>query len=116
MGDISFNDWKNVEIRIGKILEVKDHPEADKLYVLVHYPNQSSPVVAYSRSVREEPETAWQDEARIVKVKLRPGRRSYPQVTVYAPSGLLPEEVLGYRWDASPPGTDVLHFWILALT
>ncbi len=34
MGEISFNDWKNADIRVGKVLEVKDHPEADKLYVL----------------------------------------------------------------------------------
>ena len=88
---------------------------AEKLYVLVHYPNQSSPVVAYSRSVREEPEVAWQDAVGVVKDKLRPGRRSYPLITVYTPSGLLPEEVLGYRWDASPPGMDVLHMGNLAL-
>ena len=34
MEEISFNDWKKLDIRIGKIIEVKDHPEADKLYVL----------------------------------------------------------------------------------
>lgn len=31
---IKFKDWKNMDLRIGKILEVKDHPEADKLYVM----------------------------------------------------------------------------------
>lgn len=34
MEEISFDDWKKAEIRVGKILEVKDHPEAEKLYVL----------------------------------------------------------------------------------
>lgn len=34
MEEISFNDWKKLDIRVGKVLEVKDHPEADKLYVL----------------------------------------------------------------------------------
>ena len=31
---ISFNDWKKIDIRVGKILEVKDHPNADKLLVM----------------------------------------------------------------------------------
>ena len=31
---ISFKEWNKIEIKIGKIKEVKDHPNADKLYVL----------------------------------------------------------------------------------
>ncbi|MCM8817167.1 MAG: methionine--tRNA ligase subunit beta [Candidatus Omnitrophica bacterium] len=31
---ISFDEFKKMDIRVGKILEVKDHPDADKLYVL----------------------------------------------------------------------------------
>ena len=34
MDEIKFDDWKKLDIRVGKVLEVKDHPEADKLYVL----------------------------------------------------------------------------------
>ena len=34
MEEVNFNDWKKLDIRVGKVLEVKDHPEADKLYVL----------------------------------------------------------------------------------
>ena len=34
MDKISFKEWQRMDIRVGKILEVKDHPEADKLYVL----------------------------------------------------------------------------------
>jgi len=30
---IPFNDWKKMDLRIGKILEVEDHPNADKLLV-----------------------------------------------------------------------------------
>lgn len=30
---IPFNDWKKMDLRVGKILEVKDHPNADKLLV-----------------------------------------------------------------------------------
>ena len=32
---ISFEDFKKLEIRIARIKEVNDHPNADKLYVLV---------------------------------------------------------------------------------
>ena len=34
MTEISFEDWKKLDIRIGQIKEVKDHPDADKLLVL----------------------------------------------------------------------------------
>ncbi|GAG23152.1 unnamed protein product, partial [marine sediment metagenome] len=34
MEEISFDDWKKFDVRVGEVLEVKDHPEADKLYVL----------------------------------------------------------------------------------
>jgi len=32
---LSFEDFKKADIRIAKIKEVSDHPNADKLYVLV---------------------------------------------------------------------------------
>lgn len=35
MEKISFDDWKRLDLRIGKIKSVKDHPNADKLYILV---------------------------------------------------------------------------------
>jgi len=31
---IKFDDWKKLDIRIGEIKEIKDHPNADKLYIL----------------------------------------------------------------------------------
>ena len=31
---IKIDDFRKVEVKIGKILEVKDHPNADKLYVV----------------------------------------------------------------------------------
>jgi len=31
---VSFNDFKKMEIVIAKVLEVNDHPNADKLYVM----------------------------------------------------------------------------------
>lgn len=34
MNEIKFSDWGKIDLRVGTILEVKDHPNADKLYVL----------------------------------------------------------------------------------
>lgn len=31
--EISFNEWKKLDIRVGEIIEVSDHPRADKLLV-----------------------------------------------------------------------------------
>lgn len=31
---IPFSDWEKLDIRVGKIIEVEDHPQADKLYVM----------------------------------------------------------------------------------
>ena len=32
---VTFEEFKRLEIKIAKILEVKDHPNADKLYVMI---------------------------------------------------------------------------------
>lgn len=32
--EVEFKDWEDLDLRIAKILEVEDHPNADKLYVL----------------------------------------------------------------------------------
>lgn len=31
---IHFKDWEKLDLRVGKILKVENHPKADKLYVL----------------------------------------------------------------------------------
>ena len=31
---ISFEDFKNMDLRVAKIIEAKEHPDADKLYLL----------------------------------------------------------------------------------
>ena len=44
---IPFNDWKKMDLRIGKILEVNDHPNADKLLVMkVDIGNEIRTIVA----------------------------------------------------------------------
>ncbi|WP_297074214.1 methionine--tRNA ligase [Thermococcus sp.] len=34
MGYVSFDDFAKLDLRVGKIIEVKDHPNADRLYVV----------------------------------------------------------------------------------
>lgn len=34
METVKFNDWKKLDLRIGEIKEVNDHPNADKLLLL----------------------------------------------------------------------------------
>lgn len=34
MENVSFNEWKKIKIKVGKIIEVENHPNADKLYIL----------------------------------------------------------------------------------
>lgn len=34
MTEISFDEWKNVDLRVAEIIDVQDHPQADRLYVL----------------------------------------------------------------------------------
>lgn len=34
MEEIKFSEWEKLEFRIGEILEVHDHPHADKLFVI----------------------------------------------------------------------------------
>jgi len=32
--EVDFKDWQNLDLRVAEVLEVEDHPDADKLYVL----------------------------------------------------------------------------------
>ncbi len=32
--EVSFNDWKKVDLKVGEIKSVEDHPNADKLLVM----------------------------------------------------------------------------------
>jgi len=44
---ITFEEFKKVEMKIGTILEVKDHPDADKLYIVrVNLGNEERELVA----------------------------------------------------------------------
>ncbi len=32
--EIDFKEWENLDLRVAEVLDVEDHPDADKLYVL----------------------------------------------------------------------------------
>ncbi len=34
MEEIEFNEWQKMDFRVAEVLDVQDHPDADKLYVL----------------------------------------------------------------------------------
>ena len=34
MESVKFSDWQKLDMRVGEILEVNDHPNADKLYLI----------------------------------------------------------------------------------
>ena len=33
--EVNFEDWQNLDFRVAEILEVNDHPNADKLYIII---------------------------------------------------------------------------------
>ncbi len=44
---ISFNEWKKLDLRVARIIDVKEHPNADKLYLLdVDLGNEKRQLVA----------------------------------------------------------------------
>jgi len=47
MEQISFEEWKKIDLRIAKIIDVKDHPNADRLYIIkVSLGNEERTIVA----------------------------------------------------------------------
>lgn len=47
MEEIEFNEWQKMDLRVAEILEVQDHPDADKLYVLkIKIGNEEKTIVA----------------------------------------------------------------------
>ncbi len=51
MEKISFQEWQKLDFRVAKILEVEDHPNADKLIVLkIDLGNEQRTIVAGIKS------------------------------------------------------------------
>ncbi|MDP8259245.1 MAG: methionine--tRNA ligase subunit beta [Candidatus Aadella gelida] len=52
---ISFKDFKDIDLRIAEIKEVKEHPDADKLYVLrIDVGDEEKQIVAGIRGTYSE--------------------------------------------------------------
>nr|QBM01357.1 methionine--tRNA ligase [uncultured archaeon] len=44
---ISFNEWQKLDLRVARIIDIKEHPNADKLYLLdVDLGNEKRQLVA----------------------------------------------------------------------
>jgi len=58
LGDmLSFDDFKNVDLRIARILDVREHPNADKLYLLrIDVGDEEKQIVAGIRAKYEKDE------------------------------------------------------------
>jgi len=66
----SFEDFKKLEIKVGKILEVNDHPNADKLYILKVNTGEERTLVAKIRGSYSKEELV--DKKIIVICNLEP--------------------------------------------
>ncbi len=52
---VSFEDFKKIDLRVAEILDVEDHPNADKLYVLkIRLGNEDKQIVAGIRLAYEK--------------------------------------------------------------
>ncbi len=57
MEDIKYDEFKKMDLRVGKILEVEDHPDADRLYlVTVDIGDEKRKFVAGIRSYYQKEE------------------------------------------------------------
>ncbi len=56
-GKISFEDFKKLEIKVAEVLEVSEHPDADRLYVVkIKVGDVSKQIIAGIRSNYEKEE------------------------------------------------------------
>ena len=50
-GTISFEDFKKIDLRIARVVDVKEHPDADRLYVIqIDTGDETKQIVAGIRS------------------------------------------------------------------
>ena len=74
MNQISFNEWKKLEIRVGKILKVERVPKTDKLYKLQVDIGKEKPIQIVTGLVPHYQEEELQDRKIIVLVNLEPAK------------------------------------------
>ncbi len=89
--------------------------DGQRVYLLVKYPQQPALVVIHSRAADDDLALVWQDTTTMIAETFKKSNPALPLVTIYAPEGIVPLEMLAHRWKASPAGMDVLHLGDLAL-
>ena len=67
---ITFDEFKKIEIKTAKILDVKDHPEADRLYIVdVDLGDEKRQIVAGIKKYYTPEELIGKDVAVIVNLE-----------------------------------------------
>ena len=74
MNQISFNEWKKLEIRVGKILKVERVPKTDKLYKLQVDIGKEKPIQIVTGLVPFYSEEELLNRKIIVLVNLEPAK------------------------------------------
>lgn len=72
MEEISFDEWKRLEMRVGKVLEVERIPKTDKLYKLQVDIGKEQPIQIVTSLVPYYKEEELKDKKIIVLVNLKP--------------------------------------------
>ena len=74
MERIDFDDWKKLQLKVGRILEVQRVPKTDKLYRLQVDVGTEKPMQIVTGLVPYYSEEELQDQKIIVLVNLQPAR------------------------------------------
>jgi methionyl-tRNA synthetase len=71
---IGFDDFKKVELKVGKVLSVEPHPDADKLYIMRVDVGEENPRTLVAGLKPYLPMEDVQDKLVIVVTNLQPAR------------------------------------------
>lgn len=74
MNQITFDDWKKLEMRVGKIVKVERVPDTDKLYKLKVDVGGEKPIQIVTSLVPFYKENELKDKKIIVLVNLAPAK------------------------------------------
>ncbi|MEA1964824.1 MAG: tRNA-binding protein [Candidatus Aerophobetes bacterium] len=74
MKEISFNEWKKLNMKVGKILEVERIPGTEKLYKLQVDIGGEKPVQIVTSLVPYYPEEELKNKKIVVLVNLKPAK------------------------------------------
>ena len=74
MEEISFDEWKKLKIKVGKILEVERIPKTEKLYKLQVDIGKEKPIQIVTSLVPYYTEEELKNQKIIVLVNLKPAK------------------------------------------